>query len=67
MSDDKNKKAEDATDFLMESMRLQGIAASTVKDGTILCFQREYMEKLMASHPTKDEFFIFIQRREFKN
>lgn len=64
MSDDKKN---DAVDYFVKLVETQGVACSTVKDGHMLMFKREWLENLLKSHPDKSELAIFIQRPDFKN
>lgn len=66
-SKEEKDEMEKAADFLVESMLTQGVAASTVQDGHLLLFTRKWLESLLASHPTKKEFSIFLKRPDFKN
>ena len=61
--DDKN----DAIDFFKEIFQRQGVAVSTVSDGHILMFKREWLQSLLDNHPDKKELLIMIKRPDFKN
>jgi hypothetical protein len=67
MSDDKKDKSQEAADFMVELMRAQGVAVSTMRDGTILFFKRSYLQELLDSHPGKEELVLFIKRPDFQN
>jgi hypothetical protein len=63
MSDD--KKNDNGAEFLMELVKCQGVACSTVKDGHILMFKRAWLVDLLAQHPDNPELCIFIKRPDF--
>ena len=67
MPSDKKDETQDAADFLVEMMRTQGVAVSTVKDGTLLFFKRSYLQELLNAHADKQELIIFVKRPDFKN
>jgi hypothetical protein len=56
-----------ALDFMKELLERQGAVASTVSDGHVLLFKREFLEKLLAANPGREQFSIFLQRPTFKN
>lgn len=57
---------EKAIDFQIESAEINGISCTTVKDGHVFIFKKDFMEKLLKKYPDNDTFTIFVQRREFK-
>jgi len=54
------------TDFFLELVRTQGVACSTVDDGHVLMFKREWLQSLLEKFPSQ-EIAIFIKRPDFKN
>lgn len=40
----------------------QGVACSTVSNGHILMFRRDFLRAILDKHPDKEQFTIFIQR-----
>lgn len=61
--DDKKDKA---IEFFMETMKQDGVAVSTVPDGTVLLFKRSWLEDILKKYP--DEILsIFVKKRDFKN
>lgn len=65
MSND--NKNNDYVDFFTETVKTQGVAVSTVKDGVILMFKREFLQNLLDSTESKEEVLIFVKQPEFKN
>ena len=60
--DDKNN----ATQYALKIMEIEGVACSTVDDGHVLMFKREFLENTLAKYPDSKEIFIFVQRPDFK-
>ena len=50
-----------AAEYLLELALSQGVAASTVKDGTILIFKRSALQQILNQHPDKEVVQLFIQ------
>lgn len=65
MSDD-DKQKEKGLAFFMESFKHRGAAVSTVKDGHVILFSREFLEHLM-KNPDQKEFIIFLKQPVFNN
>lgn len=55
------------TEFFIESANKMGIACSTVKDGHVLLFKREYLQKILDTNPDKESILIFVKRPDFKD
>ncbi len=51
-------------EFLLELVKLNGVACSTVKDGHVLVFKREFLQNLLDGNGNK-EFAIFVKRPDF--
>jgi hypothetical protein len=62
-----NDNSDKALEYIYELLERQGAAASTVKDGHMLFFKREFLQRLLDAHPGKEKFTIFLQRPDFKN
>jgi len=56
----------DDTDFFLEIVRTQGVACSTVEDGHVLMFKREWLQSLLDKY-SNDSIAIFVKRPEFNN
>ena len=56
MSNDK-----DHIDFFLDEVGTKGIAIRTVGNDKILMFRRDFMQKLLDSHPTDDTLAILLQ------
>jgi hypothetical protein len=54
-------------DFFTKMMDSQGVAVSTVSDGHIIIFKREFLQSLLDKYSDRDSLTIFIKRPEFKN
>jgi hypothetical protein len=63
MDKDKDK----AIDFFEEQLELEGVAVSSVADGTILAFKRSTLEDILKKHPDNKKIVIFVKQRDFKN
>lgn len=61
--DDKKDKA---VDFFIETMKQDGVAVSTVSDGTMLLFKRSWLEDILKKYPD-ETLSIFVKKRDFKN
>lgn len=64
MSDEKDKQ--DAAEFFAKMVETQGVACSTVSDGHVLLFKREWLQNLLDQYPDRERLSIFIKRPDFK-
>ncbi len=54
-------------DFFLETVKTQGIAVSSVKDGTIVMFKVSHMKELVERYEDSENITIFVKQPEFKN
>lgn len=59
--------SDDAIDFFQELVERNGVAVSTVKDGTVLMFKRKMLQALLDQHPNDEKLIIFVKKPEFKD
>ena len=54
---------------LIAAAEADGVAVSTVKDGHVLVFMKQHLEKFLEkiNESGQDRMVVFVQRREFKN
>lgn len=60
-------KSNNSTDFLLDLLEAQGVAASSVSDGHILLFKRKFLQDLLDKNSDKEKIIIFVKRQEFNN
>jgi len=64
MSNDSNK---DHIDFFLDEVGTKGIAIRTMGSDKLLMFRRDFMQKLLDSHPTHDTLAILLQTPTSQN
>lgn len=57
----------DELDFFNEMVETQGVAVSTVSDGHVLMFKREFLQSLLDKYADQEKLIIFIKRPDFKD
>lgn len=57
----------DDVDFLIETAKQFGVAASTVNDGHVLVFSREHMQNLIDQNKDHEMMVIFLKRPDFQS
>lgn len=60
-------KTEDGLDYFTEMVETQGVAVSTVADGHVLMFKREFLQSLLDKYADQEKLIIFIKRPDFKD
>lgn len=61
------KDLDTAADYLNTMTDLEGAAVLTVKDGSLIMFKRETLEKLLAQNPASNKVVIFLKIRPAKD
>lgn len=57
----------DGIEFFDEVVETQGVACSTVSDGYVLMFKREFLQSLLDKYIEQDRLILFVKRPEFKD
>ena len=50
-----------AAEFMIEIMKRDGVAVSSVKDGFVLMFRRNKLQEILDQNKGKEELVIFVQ------
>jgi hypothetical protein len=58
---------DNAIEFMLKTLELQGAAISTVSDGHVIMFKKNYLLELLKQNPESEKLVIFLKRPEFKN
>lgn len=62
-----NDEKKDYVEYFAEHADKFGAACSTVKDGHVLLFKLDFLQKLLDDHPDQNQILIFLKRPDFKN
>ncbi len=62
-----DKEYEDKIEFMVETAKLQGAAAMSVSDGTVLLFNRKHLMELLEKQPNSEMVSVFVKHRQFPN
>jgi hypothetical protein len=57
----------DLIDLVMDELKTNGVSTAKVSDGRLMLFRRDFLERMLASNPDKQEFHILIKDRGFEN
>jgi hypothetical protein len=49
-------------EHLWDMVELNGVVCSSVKDGHVLAFKKDFLQKLIDKHPDKERVIIFVQK-----
>lgn len=66
MSQNDDDNVDKKIQFMMGEVDRVGAAASTVKDGHILIFSRQYLKDLLEKNAS-EKLIVFVKRPDFKN
>lgn len=62
MSDSASHSKGDDLDIFDERLERDGVVCSSVPDGHVLAFKREYLQRILDKYPDRDRLVIFVQK-----
>jgi hypothetical protein len=61
MSDDKKSEELQTAEYLLELARQKGVATSSMRDGTLFTFTRNFLQCMLDKDKDQDEFMVFVK------
>lgn len=64
MADEKKSQELQTAEYLLELARQKGVATSSMKNGMMFTFTREFLQRMLDKDPDKSEFMLFVQNND---